>query len=129
MFLKISQNSQENTCARASSLIKPQACNFIKKETLAQVFSCEFREIFKNTYFYRILPVAASVEINTFCQELKYDRMLLPLPSNGNRYRNRNRNRYHNRNRYLPERFSHLLSLVQERISRKDTRFLKECFR
>ena len=27
--------------------------NFIKKETLAQVFSCEFCEIFKNTYFYR----------------------------------------------------------------------------
>ena len=26
-----------------------QACNFIKKETLAQVFSCEFCEISKNT--------------------------------------------------------------------------------
>ena len=26
-------------------------CNFIKKETLAQVFSCEFCEIFKNTFF------------------------------------------------------------------------------
>ena len=24
---------------------KPQACNFIKKETLAQVFSCEFCDI------------------------------------------------------------------------------------
>ena len=29
-----------------------QACNFIKKETLAQMFSCEFCEIFKNTFFY-----------------------------------------------------------------------------
>ena len=29
----------------------PQAYNFIKKETLAQVFSCEFWEIFKNTFF------------------------------------------------------------------------------
>ena len=28
-------------------------CNFIKKETMAQVFSCEFCEIFKNTFFYR----------------------------------------------------------------------------
>ena len=28
-------------------------CNFIKKETLAQVFSCEFCEISKNTFFYR----------------------------------------------------------------------------
>ena len=48
--LKILQNSQENTCARVSFLIKLQACNFIKKETLAQVFSCEFCEIFKNTF-------------------------------------------------------------------------------
>ena len=29
----------------------PQACNFIKKETLVQVFSCEFCEISKNTFF------------------------------------------------------------------------------
>ena len=28
----------------------PKACNFIKKETLAQVFSCEFCEISKNTF-------------------------------------------------------------------------------
>ena len=27
------------------------ACKFIKKEALAQVFSCEFHEIFKNTFF------------------------------------------------------------------------------
>ena len=61
-FLKISQNSQGKTCARVSFLIKLQAsaCNFIKKETLAQVFSCEFREIFKNTYFDRTTLVAAS---------------------------------------------------------------------
>ena len=36
-------------------------CNFIKKETLAQVFSCEFGETFKNTFSYRTPPVAASV--------------------------------------------------------------------
>ena len=41
VFLEISQNSQENTCA---------ACNFIKKEALAQVFSCESCEISKNTF-------------------------------------------------------------------------------
>ena len=34
VFLEISQNSQENTCARASFLIKLWACNFIKKEAL-----------------------------------------------------------------------------------------------
>ena len=63
VFLEISQNSQENTCARVSFFIKLQAaaCNFIKKETLAQVFSCEFCEISKNTFFYRTPPVAASV--------------------------------------------------------------------
>ena len=42
VFLKISQNSEQNTCARVSFLIKLRACNFIKKETLAQVFSYEF---------------------------------------------------------------------------------------
>ena len=30
------------------------------KKKLAQVFSCEFCEIFKNTFFYRTPPVAAS---------------------------------------------------------------------
>ena len=38
---------------------RPQACNFIKKETLAQVFSSEFYEISKNTLFYRTSPMAA----------------------------------------------------------------------
>ena len=52
-FLKISQNSKKNTCARVSFLMKflTEVCNFIKKETLAQVFSCEFFEISKNTFF------------------------------------------------------------------------------
>ena len=36
------------------------ACNFIKIETMAQVFSCEFCEISKNTIFYRTPLVAAS---------------------------------------------------------------------
>ena len=45
MFSEISQKSQENTCARVFFLI-----NFIKKETLAQVFFCEFWEISKNAF-------------------------------------------------------------------------------
>ena len=32
-----------------------KACNFIKNKTLAQVFSCEFWEIFKYTFSYRTL--------------------------------------------------------------------------
>ena len=39
LLLKSSQNSQENTCARVFF-------NSIKKETLVQVFSCKFCEIF-----------------------------------------------------------------------------------
>ena len=71
VFLKISQNLQENICARVSFLIKLQAsaCNFIKKETLTQMFSCEFCKIFKSTIFYRTLrwppPTLVSTQWNT----------------------------------------------------------------
>ena len=61
MFLEISQNSQENVCARDSFLIKLQACNFIKKEALVEVFSCEFCEISKNTFSTEHLQTIASV--------------------------------------------------------------------
>ena len=43
------------------------ACNFIKKESLAQVFSCKFREIPKNTYFTEHLETTASVSQVHFC--------------------------------------------------------------
>ena len=45
VFLKLLQNSQENTCVSVS------ACNFIIKETLAQVFSYEFCKILKKISF------------------------------------------------------------------------------
>ena len=63
VFWEISQNKQENTCARVSFLIKwqPEACDFIKKETLAQAFSCEFCEISINAFSYRTPPMGASV--------------------------------------------------------------------
>ena len=38
-----------------------EACKFIKNETLAQVFSCEFCDIAKNTFPYRTPSMAASV--------------------------------------------------------------------
>ena len=41
------------------------ASNFIKKESLAQVLSFEFCEIFKNTFFDRTTPVAASDYFST----------------------------------------------------------------
>ena len=43
--------------SRVSFLIKLEASG---KETLAQVFSCEFCEIYKNTFYYRTPLVAAS---------------------------------------------------------------------
>ena len=41
------------------SLFFDKVANFIEIETLAQIFSCEFCEISKNTLFYRTPPVAA----------------------------------------------------------------------
>ena len=38
--------------------------NFIQKETLVQVFFCEFCEIFQKSFSYRTLPVDASVCAN-----------------------------------------------------------------
>ena len=58
LFLEILQNLQENTCVTVSFLIKLQA--FIKKETLAQVFSCEFCEISKSTFFTEHIWATAS---------------------------------------------------------------------
>ena len=62
LFLNASQKSAENTNVRVSFLIKLQddAWNFIKKETLIQVLSSQFCEIFKNTFFCRIPSLAAS---------------------------------------------------------------------
>ena len=60
MFLEISQNSQENTCSSGLQI-------YFKKKTRAQVFSCEFCEVSKNTYSYKTPLVAASVmlKVNT----------------------------------------------------------------
>ena len=65
VFLEISQNSQENTCARVSFLIKLQASglNANKKDTVAQEFSCEFCEISKNAFFREHLRTTASIVI------------------------------------------------------------------
>ena len=41
---------------------RPETCNFIKEETLAQVFSYEFCKIYKNAFYYRIPLVAVSAQ-------------------------------------------------------------------
>ena len=63
VFLKITQNSKENTCVRVfffDKVASLRPATLLKKETLAQVFSCEFCEISKNTFSYRTPPMAAS---------------------------------------------------------------------
>ena len=66
VFLESSQNSQENNCAQVSFC----RCNFIKKEALAQEFSCEFCEISKNTFSYRTVPVTASDHSKEFSRNV-----------------------------------------------------------
>ena len=63
MFLEISQNSKKSTCARVSFLIKlrAKAGSFIKKETLAQIFSCEFCEMSKNIFLTKRLWATVSL--------------------------------------------------------------------
>ena len=65
VFLKISQNSQENTGAKVSfsTKLQAEAWNIIKKETLAEVFSCESCEIFQNTFSTKYLRTTGSVEV------------------------------------------------------------------
>ena len=45
----------------------PEVCNFIKKESLAQVFSCELCKLSKNTFFTEQLWTTALV----YCKERK----------------------------------------------------------
>ena len=51
-LLEIPQNSQENICARVPFIIKLQALafNFIKKETLTKVFSCEITKFLRTPF-------------------------------------------------------------------------------
>ena len=60
VLLVISQNSRKT----------PVPESLFKKETLAQVFSCEFCEISRNTFSYRTTPVAASVNIGAFFENI-----------------------------------------------------------
>ena len=54
------------------------ACNFIKQEALAQVFFCEFCQIYKNTFSYRKPLAAPSV-----CTNLSQKRKLFKKGSPG----------------------------------------------
>ena len=72
IFLKILQNSQENTCARVSFFIKLQALGS------GTGISCEFLEISKNTFCYRTPSVRSLLggmnflHVNNFCQAVPH---------------------------------------------------------
>ena len=71
MFLEISRNPLCQILVLIT--FRPQVCNFIKKETLAQLFSCESCEISKNTCFTEHLWATASdlrVEHDAFCHKV-----------------------------------------------------------
>ena len=61
-FLEISQNSQENTCARASFLIKLQVApaTLLKKKLWDRCFPVNYAKFLRTSFFYRTPPVAAS---------------------------------------------------------------------
>ena len=63
--------------ASVCDFIKKETTALLKKDTLAQVFPCEFCEISENISSYRIPPVAASViyPFNAMCM-LMNDRLL-----------------------------------------------------
>ena len=52
---------------------RPNVCNLLKKETLAQVFSCEFYEISKNTIFIEHLWASASANHIKQCRLIFYN--------------------------------------------------------
>ena len=61
MFLKISQNLRENTCARVSFFNKVADLRpAVLLKRLWQLFSCELCEIFKNNFFTEPLRATAS---------------------------------------------------------------------
>ena len=73
------------TLVSVSFLIKLLALtsNFIKKEALAQVFSCEFCQISKNTFLKEHFWATASVRVSThsntvLSQEKTFQRLNIP---------------------------------------------------
>ena len=78
--IKVSWNSDSTTLAIGIFLTIPSKpvykyfprlrYRFIKKETLPQVFSCEFCKIYKNTFSYTTPPVAASEYVTTYTKQV-----------------------------------------------------------
>ena len=65
VFLEISQNSQEDTCQRLKKVAGLRPAVLLKNSHLAQVFSTEFCEISKNTFFTEQLRTTTSTNCET----------------------------------------------------------------
>ena len=63
IYIYIYISHRKKACAKVSWA---QTCNFIKKETLAQVLSCQLCEISGNTVYYKSPLVAASDSLKPF---------------------------------------------------------------
>ena len=75
VFLKISQNSQENTCARVSFLIKLQIqpAALLTKRLWNRFSFCELYEIFQNTFFSNNTSRAIAFALNFFNKTVHQD--------------------------------------------------------
>ena len=72
VFLEISQNSLENTCARDSFLIKVQAWNFIKEGSLAQVFPVNFAKFLRTSILQNITGQLLLNRLLLYCLDLLF---------------------------------------------------------
>ena len=74
--------SVKNVALKIFSKFAGKASNFIKKETLVQMFSCEFCKIFKNTLFIEYLRATTFGLLNHI--EDSFQVVILFTPSQGN---------------------------------------------
>ena len=82
VFLKISQNSQENTCARVSFLIKLQAsqpATLLKKRLWHRCFPVNFAKFLRTTFFIEHLWVTASGNIMSYNKNMTNDMIWIIL--------------------------------------------------
>ena len=61
--------TRQHLCQSLTVFLKKVFCKFIKKETLTHVFSCEFCEIFQNTFFTENIWTTASELTRTKSKE------------------------------------------------------------
>ena len=66
---------------RSATLLKerPWASNYIKKEDVTQVFSCEFYKISKNDYFIENTSVAASKKLKLLYSTIPQLSMIIKI--------------------------------------------------